>query len=59
MKSRKRIYLTMMGICGLLYLASWTIIASFSTTWAVIVSLVASVIPPVAVIIANRGADVP
>lgn len=44
----------MMGSCALLYLVSWTVIAPFSGTWAIVVSVVASALPPVAVIIANR-----
>lgn len=57
-RRRKRIYLTMMGACALLYMLSWTVVVWFSTTWAIVVSLVASVLPPVAVIVANSGDDV-
>lgn len=57
-RRRKRIYLTMMGICALLFMLSWTVVVWFSMTWAIVISLVASVLPPVAVIIANSGEDV-
>jgi Protein of unknown function (DUF3099) len=53
-RRRRRIYLTLMGICGLLYLISWTVVAPFSRVWAVALSAVASILPLVAVIIANR-----
>jgi Protein of unknown function (DUF3099) len=56
-KSRKRIYLAMMAICLLLYVVSWTVIVRFSTTASIVVSIAAMAIPPVAVIIANRGDD--
>jgi hypothetical protein len=54
MRRRRRIYLIMMASCALLYLVSWTVIAPFSATWAVVVSVMASTLPPIAVIIANR-----
>lgn len=47
----------MMGTCALLYLLSWTVVVWYSTTWAIVVSVVASILPPVAVIIANSGDD--
>lgn len=57
-RSRVRIYLTMMGICLLLYVLSWTVFVRLSVTTAVVVSIAAMAIPPFAVIIANRGDDV-
>ncbi|GAA4494529.1 hypothetical protein GCM10023191_033880 [Actinoallomurus oryzae] len=54
MRRRRRIYLTLMGICALLYLISWTVVAPYSRVWAVALTGVASIIPLVAVIIANR-----
>lgn len=56
-RSRRRIYLTMMGICLLLYVLSWTVLARLSVTAAVVVSIAAMGIPPFAVIVANRGDD--
>lgn len=54
MRRRRRIYLALMGICVLLFLLSWTVIVRFSETAAAAVSVVALVIPPFAVIVANR-----
>ena len=56
-RGRKRIYLTMMGICLLLYVVSWTVIVRFSVTASIVVSIAAMAIPPFAVIVANRGDD--
>lgn len=53
--TRKRLYFAMMGICLLLVVLAWTLIYRFSTTAAVVMSLVALVIPPFAVIVANAG----
>lgn len=53
--TRKRLYFIMMGICLLLVVLAWTAIYHFSTTAAVIMSVIALVIPPFAVIIANTG----
>lgn len=57
MRSRRRIYLTMMAVCMTLFLLSWTVIVRFSGTAAAIVSIIALAIPPFAVIVANRGDD--
>ena len=46
-----------MGVCLLLVLLAWNVVRLWSTTAAVAMSLVAAVIPPVAVIIANWGDD--
>jgi hypothetical protein len=55
--TRKRLYFIMMGICLLLVVLAWTVIYHFSTTASVIMSVIALVIPPFAVIIANTGRD--
>jgi Protein of unknown function (DUF3099) len=57
LKSRRRTYLVMMGVCLLLYLLSWTVLARFSATAAIVVSISAMAIPPFAAIIANRDGD--
>jgi formate hydrogenlyase subunit 4 len=49
----KRRYFILMGICIGLFVLSWAVLDRYSTAAAVIVSLVALVIPPVAAIIAN------
>ncbi len=56
-RARQRTYLVLMAIClGLIALA-WLWVRLVSTTAAVVLSLVAMVIPPVAVILANTGWD--
>jgi hypothetical protein len=51
----KRLYFVLMAICIGLFVLAWAVLDRYSTTWAVIVSLVALVIPPFAVIIANAA----
>ncbi|QWC86832.1 hypothetical protein KLP28_05730 [Nocardioidaceae bacterium] len=45
----------MMGTCLTLIVLAWGVVRFFSTTAAVVMSLVAAVIPPIAAIVANRG----
>jgi hypothetical protein len=45
----------MMGTCVTLYVLSWTVVRLWSSTAAIIMAVVASVIPPIAVILANRA----
>ncbi|HET7387670.1 MAG TPA: DUF3099 domain-containing protein [Nocardioidaceae bacterium] len=52
---RKHVYFTMMGICVLLIVLAWNVVRLYSTTAAVVMSVVAMLIPPSAVIIANWG----
>jgi hypothetical protein len=52
---RKRAYLVMMGGCVLLIVLAWTLIWRFSVTAAVVMSVVALLVPPVAAIVANAG----
>jgi predicted branched-subunit amino acid permease len=49
----KRLYLALMAICIGLFVLSWAVLDRYSVTAAVVVSAVALVIPPFAVIIAN------
>jgi Protein of unknown function (DUF3099) len=51
----KRLYFTLMGTCIGLFVLSWAVLDRYSTIAAVIVSAVALVIPPFAVIIANAA----
>ena len=53
--TRKRAYFIMMGVCLVLIVLSWTLIWRFSILAAVIMSVVALFIPPLAVIVANAG----
>jgi Protein of unknown function (DUF3099) len=49
----KRWYFALMATCISLFVLSWALIDRYSTLAAVIVSAVAVVIPPFAVIVAN------
>lgn len=49
----KRLYLALMTVCIGLFVLSWAVLERYSMTAAIIVSAVALVIPPFAVIIAN------
>jgi hypothetical protein len=52
---RKKAYFWLMGTCLALILLAWNVVRLFSTTAAVVMSIVAAVIPPTAVIVANWG----
>jgi hypothetical protein len=51
---RTREYLLLMSLCLVLLLLAWVALRPFSTTAAVVVTVVAMLIPPVAAITANR-----
>ena len=51
----RRFYLVLMAVCIGLFVLSWAVLDRYSVTAAVIVSAVALVIPPFAVIIANAA----
>jgi hypothetical protein len=53
--TRKRVYLVMMGVVVLLIVLAWTLIWRYSVTAAVVMSVVALVVPPLAAIVANAG----
>jgi len=44
-----------MGACLLLILLAWNLVRLWSTTAAVVMSIVAALIPPVAAMVANLG----
>lgn len=53
--THRRAYFTLMGTClGLITLA-WLVVRLFSVTAAVIMSVIAMLIPPIAVVIGNAG----
>ena len=52
---RKKSYFWLMGTCIVLILLAWNVVRFWSTTAAVVMSVVAAVIPPIAVIVGNRG----
>jgi hypothetical protein len=53
---RKRAYFVLMGTCLVLIVLAWNVVRLWSVTAAVVMSVVAAVLPPVAVVIANWGA---
>jgi hypothetical protein len=54
-RARKRAYFWLMGTCLVLIVLAWNLVRLWSTPLAVAMSVVAAVLPPVAVIIANWG----
>jgi hypothetical protein len=56
---RMRRYLTIMITCLALIVVAWFWVRLYSTTAAVVMSMVAAVLPPVAVIVANFGVQLP
>ena len=52
---RKKAYFWLMGTCIVLIVLAWNVVRLWSTTAAVVMSVVAAVIPPIAVIVGNRG----
>ncbi|HEX4089874.1 MAG TPA: DUF3099 domain-containing protein [Trebonia sp.] len=55
LSTRKRAYFIMMGICLALIVLAWMVVDRFSIVAAVIMSVVALVIPPFAAIVGNAG----
>ena len=57
LRRRQRWYFALMGVCLLLIVLAWNLVRLWSTTAAVAMSVVAAVLPPIAVFIANWGED--
>lgn len=55
MQRRKRTYLIMMATCLTLFVLAGTVVREISPVAALVMSAVALMIPPFAVIIANRN----
>jgi hypothetical protein len=53
--TRKRYYFTLMGTCIVLIVLAWNVVRLWSTTAAVVMSVVAAVIPPIAAFLGNLG----
>jgi hypothetical protein len=51
---RHRLYFVMMGSCVGLFVLAWSLVRLWSVTAAVVMCVVAMVIPPFAAIVANR-----
>jgi hypothetical protein len=54
---RRLWYFALMGTCLALIVLAWNVVRLWSTTAAVAMSIVAAVLPPVAVLVANWGED--
>jgi DUF3099 family protein len=52
---RKKAYFWLMGTCLALILLAWNVVRLWSTTAAVVMSVIAALIPPIAVIVGNWG----
>lgn len=57
LRRRKRWYFALMGLCVALILLAWNVVRLWSPTAAVVMSIVAAVLPPIAVIVGNWGED--
>jgi hypothetical protein len=57
--TRIRRYLTLMASCLVLITLAWTLVRQVSVPAAVVMSIVAAVLPPVAVFVANYGVNLP
>ena len=57
LRTRRRVYTAMMGVCLTLILLAWVWIRLVSTTAAIAMSAVAAVIPPIAAVFANSRGD--
>lgn len=55
MEKRKRRYFWLMGLCLVLILLAWNVVRLWSVTAAIVMSVVAALIPPVAVILGNAS----
>ena len=55
LRTRKRAYFILMGGCRVLIVLAWMVVDRFSIVAAVIMSVVALVIPPFAAIVGNAG----
>ena len=55
LRTRKRAYFIMMGVCVILIVLAWMVVYRYSIVAAVIMSVVALVIPPFAAIVGNAG----
>jgi hypothetical protein len=57
LRTRRRWYFAIMGVCLLLIILAWNVVRLFSTDAAVAMSVVAAGLPPLAVVIANWHED--
>jgi hypothetical protein len=52
---RNRLYFVLMAVCLTMFVLAWAVVRLYSVPAAVAMTVVALVIPPIAVIIANAG----
>lgn len=57
LRRRQRWYFALMGVCLVLIVLAWNVVRWWSTPAAVVMSVVAAVLPPIAVVVANWGED--
>ena len=53
--TRRRAYFTLMGTCLGLIVLAWLVVRLVSVTAAIVMSVVAMLIPPIAAVIGNTG----
>ena len=56
-RTRARRYLLIMGCCLALIILAWSVVRLWSVTAAVVMSMIAMLLPPIAAIVANSGWD--
>ena len=56
-RRRRRLYFSIMIPCLTLIIVAWTVVQWFSRPAALVMSVVAMVMPPIAAIAANAGRD--
>jgi hypothetical protein len=55
MNRRNIAYSIIMWTCLVLVIVAWTVVRQYSVTAAIVMSVVAALLPPVAVMVANAG----
>jgi hypothetical protein len=55
LRRRQRWYFVIMGTCLVLIVLAWTWVRLWSTPLAVVTSMVAAVLPPIAAFVGNNG----
>jgi hypothetical protein len=51
--SRQKVYFVMMGTAITLFVLAWTVVRLYSRTAAIVMSIIAAPLPPLAAIVAN------
>ena len=57
LRRRKRWYFALMSVCVALILLAWNLVRLWSPAAAVVMSVIAAVLPPIAAIVGNWGED--